>query len=522
MTLIRGAGYDDQAKSWIVPQNYNIARDVADWQDRGALAMIWADSGGRHRNVFWGEMRDCSCQFAHWFTAQGVIKGDVVTVLLPALPETAASYLGVYRTGAILLTMSTLWSDEQILIRLRASQSRVVLTDATNASRLCDVEGLAVLVLSERALAEWPTAFDNASTSAHDPAQLYYTSGTSGPAKGILHAHRNLVGHNEFEYCHGLSAGDIFYGAGEWAWSYAKLMGPWRYGAVQFVFRHEDRLDPSELLRALSFHGVTAALLNPTLIRLMQCQAEPESLLLQQSFRQVCSSSEPLPADALEWFRQTFGVTVLEYYGSTESYPMLGSQIGDVVRPGSTGHPLPGWDVALLDDDEQEVAQGSEGEICLRARSNPQYPLGIWKDPGRAAQIFGGHWYRSGDIACVDSDGFWFYRGRKDDLIKTSGYRVGPYEVEAVLNAHDLVQESGIVGVPDALRGQRIHAFVVLRADADASESVIEDLQRWVKDHYSKFAYPRSFTFLNGLPKSATGKIQRSALRAQVVTEDAK
>ncbi|MFF3667052.1 acyl-CoA synthetase [Microtetraspora malaysiensis] len=515
MTVIRGSGFDDERQAWQVPELYNISTDVADWHSPDALAMVWADYRGEERLVSWGEMRDLSCRFATAYHAAGVRPGEVVAVLLPALPETAAAFLGAYRAGAVLLTMSVLWSDEQIDMRLKSSECRVVLTDRENAARLDTVGDMRVLILEDRPQDTHPGSFPAVATRADDPAQLYYTSGTSGPAKGILHAHRNLIGHNEFEYCHGLRPGEVFYGAGEWAWSYAKLMGPWRYGAAHLVYRHERGFEPNGLLRAMSRHGVSNALVNPTLLRIIRSEADPAALRLPQKFGNVCSSNEPLTPDTLDWFQDVFGVPVLEYYGLTESYPLLGNFPGEPVLPGSTGKPLPGWDVRLLDEDGSPVAAGDAGEICLRARHNPQYPLGIWRDPERTRKIFGGEWFHTGDTARQDADGHWFFLGRNDDLIKSSGYRVGPYEVEEVLNLHPAVKESGVVGLPDPRRGQVVHAFVALRPGGVPSDELATQLQEWVKEKHSRFAYPRGVTFVEELPKSATGKVQRAALRAR-------
>lgn len=516
MAVLRGAGYDPRAATWLVPEHYNIAVDVADWHARDALAMIWCDYRGRTRHVRWGEMRDLSCRFANLYARRGTAKGDVVAVLMPQLPETAAAFLGAYRVGAILLTMSVLWSDEQVAARLESSGCRLVVTDAANTARLRDVvarRGIELVVLEDAAHLAEPSTFDSVATRADDPAQLYYTSGTSGPAKGILHAHRNLIGHNEFEHCHDLRPGELFYGAGEWAWSYAKLMGPWRIGAVHLAYAHERGFEPDGLLRAMSRHRVTNLFLNPTLLRIMRATAEEAALALPQWFRVVCCSNEPLPADLLDWFTDHFGVPIHEFYGMTESYPMIGYAPGQQIRPGSMGTVIPGWEVELRDEQDRPVAPGGAGEICLRARQNPQYPLEIWGDPQATASRLGHNWFRTGDTARVDVDGYWYFLGRNDDVIKTSGYRVGPYEIEEVLNAHPAVAASGVIGVPDEIRGQAVHAYVVVGNGHTAGDTLTYELQDWVRHRHSRFAYPRGITFVDTLPTSATGKVQRAALR---------
>ena len=228
------------AHSWHVPERYNIAADVCDKHPRDKLAMIHEDPDGAVREVSWGELQDMSNRFARLLTERGVQRGDRVAMLLPATPETAAAFLGTWKAGAILLSMSILYGDEGIRHRLTDSQARVVVTNAANRSR---VEGLTeVIELEPGHLDTGDTDFEPADTAADDPAQLYYTSGTTGLAKGILHAHRYILGHEEFIYCHDVQDGERFHGMGEWAWAagIAPLLAPWRLGAVQCVYRRSS------------------------------------------------------------------------------------------------------------------------------------------------------------------------------------------------------------------------------------------------------------------------------------------
>ena len=218
-------------------------------------------------------------------------------------------------------------------------------------------------------------------TSCDDPAQLYYTSGTTGLAKGILHAHRYILGHEEFIYCHDVQDGERFHGMGEWAWAagIAPLLGPWRYGAIQVVLQRKGGFDPHGQLAFLSRHRPTNVFATPTAIRSMMGIGDAGTRY-PQDFRIVCSAGEPLNPEAIRWFREQYGVTVLDYYGLQESYPLVANYPFMDVREGSMGRPMPGWDVQILDEDERPVATGERGEICLRARSNPHYPLGYWNN----------------------------------------------------------------------------------------------------------------------------------------------
>jgi acetyl-CoA synthetase len=232
-----------------------------------------------------------------------------------------------------------------------------------------------------------------------------------------------------------------------------------------------------------------------------------------QRFRIVCSAGEPLNPEAIRWFRDQYGVTVLDYYGLTESYPLCGNFPWMEVREGSMGKPMPGWDVAILDPDENPVPQGERGEICLRARSNPHYPLGYWRQPEASEETFGGEWFHSKDAAREDEDGYVWYEGRADDVIIAAGYRIGPFEVESVCLEHPAVAEAAAVASPDERRGSVVKAFVVLAEGVEPSEELAEEIKAFVRDRLSAYAYPRRIEFVDGLPKTLTGKIRRIELR---------
>ncbi|WP_225842474.1 acyl-CoA synthetase [Streptomyces albus] len=499
---------------WSVPERYNMAADVADRHPGDKLALVFEDHTGHREEVRWQQVQDRSRQVAAHLHALGVRKGDRVAVLLPQRPDTPATYLGVLRTGAVLVTMSLLWADEPIRYRLADSGAGVLITERAALGRAEGFDGTVVDV-DDPAIGALAPEYATAPTAADDPALIFYTSGTTGPAKGIVHAHRTLLGHNEFRHCHDLRPGDVFYGAGDWAWSMAKLMGPLRAGAVHLVHRPAAGFDPAGLLAAMSRNKVTTALVNPTFLRKMMQDVPDAGTRYPQSLRVVCCSNEPLTPDLIDWFREQFGVTLLDYYGSTESYPLLGNFPGVPVKPGSMGRPLPGWDVALLDEHDREVPVGQPGEICLRAGSNPQYPLGYWNRPEASAETFGGTWYRTKDQAVMDEDGYFWFLGRTDDVIKTSGYRVGPYEVEAVLRGHPAVADAGVVGVPDPVRGQAVKAWIELNPGYEPGDELAREISGFARTTHSRFAYPRLIEFTDELPRSATGKVQRAALRAR-------
>jgi acetyl-CoA synthetase len=505
------------AHEWRVPERYNIAADCCDKHAPEKLAMVHEDFRGNVREVRWGELQELSNRFANVLRAHGVERGDRVAMLLPPTPETAAAFFGTWKSGAILLSMSVLYGDDGIRHRVNDSQPKVLVTNAANAGR---VEAEQVLLLDDDLLAGGDAAFEPVDTAADDPAQLYYSSGTTGLAKGILHAHRYVLAHEEFVYCHDVRDGELFHGMGEWAWAagIAPLLGPWRFGAVQLVYQREGGFDPHKQLDVLSRHGATNVFTTPTAMRSMMAISDAGTRYPQR-FRVVCSAGEPLNPEAIRWFREQYGLTVLDFYGLTESYPLVANYPFMEVREGSMGKPMPGWDVRILDEDERPVPDGERGEICLRARSNPHYPLGYWRNDEASEETFGGEWFHTKDAARFDADGYVWYEGRADDVIIAAGYRIGPFEVESACLEHAAVREAAAVASPDERRGNVVKAFIVLADGHSPSDELVSDIQRFVRERLSAYAYPRKVEFVDDLPKTLTGKIRRVELRQRELEE---
>src|SRR5215213_5115645 len=501
---------------WNVPARYNIARDVCDKHPPDKLAMVWEDFRGNEREVRWGELQELSNRFANVLRGHGVERGDRVAVVLPATPETAAVFVATWKVGAILLSMSVLYGDEGIAHRLRDSQAKLLITDAANRDRFEDAPVGELIVLDADTFKDGADRFETVDTAADDPAQLYYSSGTTGLAKGILHAQRYLLAHEEFLYCHDVQEGELFHGMGEWAWAagIAPLLGPWRLGAVQLVYQREGGFDPHKQLDVLSRHGATNVFTTPTAMRSMMGIADAGTRY-PQKFRIVCSAGEPLNPEAIRWFRDQYGVTVLDYYGLTESYPLVANYPFLEVREGSMGKPMPGWDIAILDEDERPVPGGERGEICLRARSNPHYPLGYWGNEEASRETFGGEWFHTKDAARFDEHGYVWYEGRADDVIIAAGYRIGPFEVESACLEHPAVAEAAAVASPDERRGNVVKAFIVAAHGSEPSDALADEIKAFVRGRLGAHAYPRRIEFTDALPKTLTGKIRRIELRQQ-------
>lgn len=531
----RPGSYEDMVSSfkWDVPDRYNIAADVVDKHDPGRVAMLWEDYRGTERKLTFGDFKELSNRIANVLAGLGVERGNRVAVLLPSLPETAAAFLAVYKLGGILLSLSQLYGDDGISHRLADSQAKVLITDGNNRPRLEGmrdrVESLErVLVLNagdslmgddvdlDAAMKDASTSFETVDTAADDPAQLYYSSGTTGQAKGILHAHRYLIAHNEFEFCHDVSADEVFHSTGEWAWIAGivpGLLGPWRFGVPVAVFQRKGGYDPEQTLYTLEKYNVGNMFTTPTALRAMTEIKDPGANF-DISLRIACSAGEPLNPEVIRWFEQQFGIKVFDYYGLTESYPLCANFPTVEVRLGSMGRPLPGWEIDLLDTESGEkVPQGGLGEICLKARSNPHYPIGYWNRPEDSEEDFGGEYFHTKDVARTDEDGYVWYEGRADDVIISAGYRIGPFEVESAIVELPEVVEAAAVASPDEKRGNIVKAFVRLTPGQDQSPELVKKIQRHVKDSYAAYAYPREIEFVDELPKTLTGKIRRIELR---------
>jgi acetyl-CoA synthetase len=514
--------------AWEVPASYNLAEDTLDKHEPERPAMHFVSDDGRDEHWTFGDMRRLTDRTANAFRGLGVQPGDRVAVMAPASPEIAAAFLATYKCEAILLSMSVLYGDESIVYRLNDSQAKVLVTSAAHRDRVAalldqapTVEHLVVVGGTGRESFEQLTGaaadhFETPATGPDTPAQLYYTSGTTGLAKGILHAHRYLLGHEEFQFCHDVRVGELFHSTGEWAWIAGivpGLLGPWRFGVETLVHGRKGGFDPGKALRLIADHGVGNLFTTPTAIRAMMGVEEAKGLGFR--LRLACSAGEPLNPEAIAWWNRSIDCPVLDFYGLSESYPLAGNYPTVEVRPGSMGLPLPGWEVALLDEDEQPVPQGQTGEICLKAGSNPHYPLGYWNRPEDSKEVFGGDWFHTKDTALRDDDGYVWYQGRADDVIISAGYRIGPFEVESTLLEHPAVAESAAVASPDAQRGHVVKAFVRLAPGHEPGDELAEELQRHVRDRLSAYAYPRKVEFVDDLPKTLTGKIRRSELRKQ-------
>ncbi|WP_375457627.1 AMP-binding protein [uncultured Enterovirga sp.] len=521
---------------WNIPDRYNIGVDVADrWAaidpERPAVIDILPD--GRVDILTHGALRERSNRLAHVLRARGIVPGDRVAVLLLQGAAVPVAHAAIYKLGAIALPLASVFGTDALLFRLQDAGARALITGTTGATKVAQIRAeLPALetILSihgpdgpvegfwealERASPDF-TAVD---TSADDPALMIYTSGTTGQPKGALHAHRVLLGHMPgIVLPHGMfpQPRDRFWTPADWAWAGGLLNAllPSLRSGVPVVARKFDRFDPEAAFRLLADHEIRNGFIPPTALRMMRSVQRPRETFGFR-LRSVCSAGEALGAETAAWGREALGVTVDEAYGQTECNLVIGtaSTLG-IHRPGATGKAIPGHRVGVIRPDGMACEPGELGQIAV-ARPDPVMFLGYWNDPDATERKFIGDWMLTGDQATIDPDGYISFVGRDDDVITSSGYRIGPGEIEDCLLRHPAVRLAAAIGKPDALRTEIVKAFVVPAPGYAPSDALAAEIQAFVRERLSAHEYPREIAFRSELPLTTTGKVIRRILRAE-------
>jgi acetyl-CoA synthetase len=519
---------------WQVPARFNIGVDVCDrWAlaepRRIALLNVRADGG--LDEVSYGALRETSNRLANVLAARGVARGDRVAILLPQAPAVAASHIAIYKLGAIALPLAMLFGVEAISYRLKDSGARALITNAQGLAKLAQAGDVAAglgLVLSIdgpadgaeglfETLARASPEFAPQDTAADDPALMVYTSGTTGPPKGALHAHRVLLGHLpgiEFPHEFLPQEGDRFWTPADWAWAGGLLnvLLPGLHCGVPVVAARFEKFDPEEAFALMARMQVRNAFIPPTALRMLRSAPSPQGRHAIR-LRSVGSGGEALGAETLEWGKSALGLTINEFYGQTECNLVVASCAAlGVSRPGAIGKPVPGHTVAVIRPDGSACAPGEQGQIAIR-RPDPVMFLEYWNKPDATREKFIGDWMTTGDQGVADADGYVQFIGRDDDVITSAGYRIGPSEIEDCLIRHPAVALAAVVGKPDALRTEIVKAFIVLKAGYAPSDALASEIQAFVKTRLSAHEYPREVAFIDTLPMTTTGKVIRRLLR---------
>jgi acyl-coenzyme A synthetase/AMP-(fatty) acid ligase len=526
---------------WQVPERFNFARDTFDAHAQMTperMAMLWVDDEGHEQKISFGRFRERSRRLASALLALGLRPGDRLLLLLPRRVAWWESVLAALRAGLVFSPGTTQLTARDIAYRLQAAEVAAVITDPENAPKVDEAlaeaggagggwNGLRARILVEGEREGWlgyeelveggDASFEGSDTGADDPAVLFFTSGTTGYPKMTLHTQAsNGIGHYVTgAYWLDLKPDDLHWNLSDTGWAkaaWSSFFGPWIMGAAIFV-HHTARFNARRTLEMLARYPVTTLCAAPTNYRMLV--QEDLSAFHFPSLRHCVAAGEPLNPEVIETWRRATGLTIRDGYGQTETVVCLANFPCTEVRPGSMGKPVPGFDVAVIDEEGRELPPGQEGDVAIRVR--PERPVGLfreyWKDPERTAQVFRGDWYLTGDRAYRDEDGYFWFVGRADDVILSAAYRIGPFEIESVLLEHPAVAESAVVGSPDPVRGQIVKAFVVLARGWEPSEELARQLQEFVKERTAPYKYPREIEFVDDLPKTVSGKIRRVELR---------
>jgi acetyl-CoA synthetase len=517
---------------WQIPAFYNIGVDVCDrWAgiDPARTAIFNLRADGTVEEVSYGALREASNRLANALAARGIAKGDRVAILLPQGPAVAVSHIAIYKLGAIALPLAMPFGLEAISYRLKDSGARTLITNAQGLAKLPVIRDIAPaleLVWStdgpadgaegfNAVLSRAAAEFTPVATTAEDPALMVYTSGTTGPPKGALHAHRVLLGHLPgIEIPHEFlpQPGDRFWTPADWAWAGGLLdaLLPSLHYGVPVVAYKADKFDPEQAFALMAKMRVRNAFIPPTALRMLRSAPRPKARI---ELRSVGSGGEALGAETYEWGKATFGIAINEFYGQTECNLVVAScaAIG-ISRPGSMGKPVPGHIVAVIRPDGSRCSPGELGQIAIK-RPDPVMFLQYWGQPGATREKFIDDWMTTGDQGMTDGDGYFQFVGRDDDVITSSGYRIGPTEIEDCLIRHPAVALAAVVGKPDALRTEIVKAFIVLKSGHAASDALAADIQGFVKTRLSAHEYPREVAFIDEMPMTTTGKVIRRLLR---------
>ena len=525
---------------WQVPERFNIAHACCDrWaNERHRLALHWEDESGETRTVSYWELQEASNRLANALASMGIARGDRVAIILPQRPETVVAYLACWRMGAVAVPLSFLFGPDALEYRLANSESKAALVDPQGLANLEALRGRLPLLAHvigvagargagvmgwEETLAQAARRFATVDTVASDPSTIIYTSGTTGPPKGALLPHSVMIGNLPgFEHSHDgfPREGDLFWTPADWAWTgglWDALMPTLYHGRA--ILGYRGRFEPERALALMDKYQVRNAFIVPTALKLMMKAVPRPRERYDINLRSVMSAGEPVGAAVVQWCREELGVTVNEMFGQTEiNYIVGNSRELWPVKPGSMGRPYPGHRIAVIDDEGRSLGPGQVGDIAVHRQwidgtPDPIFFLGYWHNDAATAGKYTGDWCRTGDQALLDEDGYLWFQGRSDDMFKTAGYRVGPAEIENCLVKHEAVAVAAVIPVPDEMKGALVKAFILLAPGHSPSAALEDSIRAHVKRALAPYQQPRFIEFVDSLPMTTTGKVQRKVLR---------
>nr|WP_024308430.1 acyl-CoA synthetase [Pseudomonas sp. P818] len=491
----------------------------------GKTALIWEGRNGERATWTFEQLQAASSRFANLLASRGIGAGDCVSGILPRTPELLITILGTWRAGAIYQPLFTAFGPKAIEHRVHTAGSKLVVTDVPNRGKLDEVEQAPpALVVGEDFWGEMERQtdrFEPVMRRADDPFLLMFTSGTTGLAKPLevpLKAIVAFVGY--MREAVDLRAEDRFWNLADPGWAYGlyyAVTGPLAMGHATTFY--EGAFSVESTCRVVREYGITNLAGSPTAYRLLLAARDEVETAIKGRLRAVSSAGEPLTPEVIRWFAEGLGCTIHDHYGQTELGMVLCNHhaLQHPVRLGAAGFAMPGHRVVVLDEQQRELPAGQPGILALDMARSPLFWFPGYR--GMATKSFVGDYYLSGDTVELNDDGSISFVGRADDVITTSGYRVGPFDVESALIEHPAVIEAAVIGKPDPERTERVKAFVVLHAGHAADDALAEALQQYVRKRLSAHAYPREIEFVSELPKTPSGKIQRFLLRNQEIAK---
>ncbi|MGY8843779.1 MAG: AMP-binding protein [Gammaproteobacteria bacterium] len=518
---------------WDIPDQYNIADDVCDrWADgSGRIALAYENEAKETSIYTFDDVKKYANQLANAFQSWGFSKGDRVTLLLAQNPECAIGHVACWKAGMVSGPCSVLFAGDAVAYRLNDCGAKAVITDLANFEKVNSLRSqcpkLEKIIIvdgdADGAFNFWNSisseseVFENAKTAAEDIAWISYTSGTTGQPKGSVQPHRMMLGHMpslEFIYDFFPQDADALWSPADWAWMAGLmdvLMPGWFHGC-KVVATAMKGFDAEDAYRILAEHEVTLALLTPTMLKLMRQVEDPLSRHTLK-LRSVLSGGEAVGAGLLEWAQGELNLAINEGFGQTECNVILGNN-GNVfpIKPGSLGKPTPGSVVKIIDDSGTEVPCGQEGHIACQ-RPHPVMLLEYLNKPEATKEKFIGDMLITGDVGHMDEDGYFWFHGRGDDVITSSGYRIGPSEIEDALLKHEAIQMAAAIGIPDPVRTEIIKVFLILKEGVQGTQTLQDELKEFVRSRLAKHEVPRIIEFVESLPMTTTGKIMRRELR---------
>jgi acetyl-CoA synthetase len=543
---------------WKVPARFNIGDACCTRWARGrharadTVAIRWEHEDGSRIDFRYAELDQSAQRLSAVLAGLGVGRGDRVAIVMPQRFETAVAHVAVYRLGAVAMPLSMLFGPEALEFRLQHSEAKVAIVDESAIDNLLAARAAAPALASVIAVGhaqgrgdlDWAGALASArpwrrtaDTAADDPAVLIYTSGTTGPPKGALIPHRALIGNlSGFVCSQNFYPQDdaVFWSPADWAWTGGlmdALLPTLYFGRA--IVGYQGRFQPERAFDLMQRHRVTHTFLFPTALKAMMKAVPAPRERYRLRLRAIMSAGEAVGDAVFGWCEQRLGVTVNEMFGQTEVNYIVGNCTrsrdgrgraapGWPARPGSMGRPYPGHRIAVIDDDGDECPRGTPGEVAVHRRDvnghpDPVFFIGYWKNDAATRAKFTGDpadsWCRTGDTAVMDADGYLWYQGRSDDMFKAAGYRIGPSEIENCLVKHPAVANAAVVPKPDHERGALVKAYVVLAPGFAGEAALVEQLQQHVRGKLAPYEYPKEIEFIDALPMTTTGKVQRRLLR---------